>query len=158
MGLLNTPIHEDTTTHVVANSLPLHRDRETDTLNTRRWEVCHAEIKHHAKKIGLIRWKYHHRIQMSSKIYIYLRDDQSKNWMSLRIQHIELTSLRSQMTMQEGMGGARGSSGYTWSRWKRHLHGGGIDYPLKDTTVVEARKKALDCLLKMASRVLPDLS
>ena len=52
--------------------------------NTRKWEACQNQLKHHAEKMDLIRGKYRHRIQMVAKVYIYLRDKQAKNLTSIK--------------------------------------------------------------------------
>ena len=132
--LLNAGIDEGTASGVVATSLGMRIVRDTlhsyisllthlaGINNTRGWEVCGPQLKHHAEKLGLIRGKYRHRIQLVCKVYIYLRDGQSKNWMSLKLQHAEIASLRAQLQGSEGGEIARG---YGCSHCKSALHGGG---------------------------------
>ena len=85
---------------------------------------------------------------MIRKVYIYLREVQSKNWMSLKLQNAELNSLHSQLNNQDGDGA---SQGYAYSHCKSALHGGGRGAcPWKDKTPAESKKAASTVLLRMA--------
>ena len=81
---------EDLVTNVVSTSLGMRIVRDTfhsyisllthlsGINNTRGWKTYVSQLKHHPEKLGLIRGKYRHRIQLVCKIYIDLRDGQSK--------------------------------------------------------------------------------
>ena len=98
--------------------------------------------------MGQIRGKYRHRIQMVAKLYIYLREGQTKNWMSLKLQQGELSSLRAQITQTSTDGG---SQGYSCSHCKSALHGGGRSAcPWKDKGSAEAKKGAITFMLRMS--------
>ena len=86
---------------------------------------------------------------MVSKLYIYLRDGQAKNWMSLKIHHAEITALRQQMTRQGD--GTGGTQGYNCSHCKSALHGGGkASCPWKDKSGTEAKRSANAFMVRMA--------
>ena len=154
-------VDDETATNVVANSLALRIGRDTlhsymSLLNhlssissTRGWEACNPHVRHHAEKIGLIRGKYRHRLQMICKVYIYLREGQSKNWMSLKLQNAEISSLRNQLGQQGNDGGIQG---YNCSHCKSALHGGGKGAcPWKDKSSNEAKKAAAAFMVRMAN-------
>ena len=83
------------------------------------------------------------------KLYIYLRDRQSKNWMSLKLQHAELTSLRAQVQGNGETGGI--IHGYGCSHCKSGLHGGGrTACPWKDKSSTDAKKGAAAFMLRMS--------
>lgn len=158
---INAP--EDVATHVAANLLAFRIGRNTlqsyinllnhlsGVNNTRGWEYCKSQLNHHAFRIGLIWNKYRHRIQVVSKVYIYLRDNQAKDWMSLKVQNAEIKTLRAQMSNQTGEGGGS-VSGYTCSWCKSALHVGGRNTcPWKDKTSSEAKKEAAAFMLKMST-------
>ena len=85
---------------------------------------------------------------MVAKVYIYLRDGQSKSWMSLKLQQSELTSLRAQLAQGNTDGGTQG---YNCSHCKSALHGGGKpSCPWKDKTSAEAKKGATTFMLRMS--------
>ena len=159
--LLNAQVDEDTATDIVTNSLGMRIVRDTlhsyvsllthlaGISNTRGWSVCASQLNHHAEKLGLLRGKYRHRIQLMGKIYIYLRDGQSKNWMSLKLQHAEITSLRAQVQGSGETGGI--VHGYGCSHCKSGLHGGGrTACPWKDKPSNEAKKAASNFMLRMS--------
>ena len=161
--LLGVNAPEDVATHVASNSLAFRIGQDTlqsyinllnhlsGVNNTRGWGYCKSQLNHHASRIGLIRNKYRHRIQVVSKIYIYLRDNQAKDWMSLKIQNAEIKTLRAQMSNQTGDGGGAGS-GYACSHCKSALHGGGrAACPWKDKTSSEAKKGAAAFMLRMST-------
>ena len=115
--LVNTHVDDGYVTNIVVNFRAMYIGRDTlhsymkllshleAVNNTQGWDACQAQIKHHGEKMGLIRGKYRQRAQIVTKAYIYLRDGHAKNWMSLKIYHAELTSLRAQITH----GGTKGS-------------------------------------------------
>ena len=110
--LLNSHVDEEVVTYVANTSLAMRISRYTlhayisllnhlvGINNTRGWDVCSSQIRHHADKLELIRGKYRHRIQVIYKLYMYLIDGMTKNWMSLKIQNAEITSLRAQVSQQ----------------------------------------------------------
>ena len=159
--LIHAQVEEDYATNIITNSLAMRIFKDTlhsfisllnhlaGVNNTRGWEACLSQIKHHAEKVSLIRGKYRHRIQMVSKLYIYLRDGQAKNWMSLKIHHAEITALRQQMTRQGD--GTGGTQGYNCSHCKSALHGGGkASCPWKDKSGTEAKRSANAFMVRMA--------
>ena len=159
--LMNSHVEEDKATHVVTNSLALRIGRDTllsfislmnhlsATNNTRGWGICDSHRKYHAEKMGRIRAKYRNRIQMICRMYTYLREGQSSNWMSMKLQNAELITLRTQMTNQGGDGG---SQGYSCSHCKSALHGGGRGAcPWKEKTPAEAKKAATAVLVSLAA-------
>jgi hypothetical protein len=159
--LINAQINEAMATEIVVNSLAMRIVRDTLHLyvgllthlaginNTRGWSVCLPQLQHHAEKLGLLRGKYRHRVQLMCKVYIYLRDGQSKNWMSLKLQYAELTSLRAQVQGNGETGGI--VHGYGCSHCKSGLHGGGrTACPWKDKTSNEAKKCAATFMLRMS--------
>ena len=86
---------------------------------------------------------------MICKMYIYLREGQNKNWMSLKLQSAEISSLRSQLGQQGEDGGTQG---YNCSHCKSSLHGGGKGAcPWKDKSSNEAKKSAAAFMVRMAS-------
>ena len=160
--LVNGQVEEDAASHVVANSLALRISRDSlhsymNLLNhlsginsTRGWDACGPHVRYHAEKLGLIRGKYRHRLQMVCRVYIYLRDGQTKNWMSLKLQSAEISSLRSQIGQQGHDAG--GTQGYNCSHCKSALHGGGKgSCPWKDKSSSEAKKAAAAFMVRMAS-------
>ena len=88
--LINSRVDNETATEVVASSLAYRISRDTlnsyfNLLNhfagvasTVGWARSKEMISYHGNKLGQIRNKYHSRLQMVGKIYIYLRDGQSK--------------------------------------------------------------------------------
>ena len=56
---------------------------------------------------------------MVCRIYTYLRDGQSKSWMSLKLQQNEIISFRFQMVQGDGA-----AQGYACSHCKSAIHGG----------------------------------
>ena len=92
---------------------------------------------------------------MVCKIYIYLREGQSKNWMSLKLHTAQLNSLTRLVSAGDvGAGGGGGRTpGYgPCSHCKTTLHGGGKNScPWKDETPVEAKRKAKNALLQMGT-------
>ena len=164
--LLNAHIGSDLATQMVASSLGFRISRDTlhayfSLLNhlagvnsTAGWELCKEQLTHHSEKIGLICNKYCSRLQMVCKIYIYLREGQSKNWMSLKLHTAQLNSLTKLLTASNaGATGAGNSSGYgPCSHCKTTLHGGGKNScPWKDESSVEAKKKAKTVLVQMGT-------
>ena len=160
--LIHAHVDEIYASSIVSNSLSMRIYKDTihsfisllnhltGVNNTRGWEACLSQVKHHAEKVSLIRGKYRHRIQMIAKLYIYLRDGQAKNWMSLKIHHAEITSLRQQMTRQVNGGG--GIQGYNCSHCKSALHGGGKgSCPWKNKSSSDAKKAAATFMIRMAS-------
>ena len=131
--LVNAHADDYTATYITSTSLAMRIGRDTlhSVINLQNHlagvnskiglDVCSAQVKYHVETIGLIRGKYHNRLQIICKVYIYLRDGQYKNWMSLKLQHAELTSLRTQINQQHDGAG----HGYTCSHCKSNLHGGG---------------------------------
>ena len=115
--------------------------------NTRGWEACASQLKYHGEKLSLIRGKYRHRIQMVCRVYVYLRDGQSKNWMSLRLQQTEISNLRSQLSRP----GVEAAQGYSCSHCKSALHGGGrTSCPWINKSGTEAKKAANTFMARMA--------
>ena len=110
--LINAQVEEEAATTISTNSLAMRIARDSlhsymsllnhlaGVNNTRGWEACITQLKHHADKLSLIRGKYRHRVQMICRIYTYLRDNQSKNWMSLKLQQGKLSSLCGQLTQR----------------------------------------------------------
>ena len=158
--LINAEMDDDLVTSIVSISLGMRIVRDTlhsyinllthlaGINNTRGWETCVSQLKHHAEKLGLIRGKYRHRIQAVCRIYIYLREGQSKNWMSLKLQHAEITCLRAQLQKSEGSEVAKG---YGCSHCKSALHGGGrTAYPWKDKTSAEVKRCAAAFMMQVA--------
>ena len=156
--LINAHMEEEDATYVATNSLAMRISRDTlhsyvsllnhlaGVANIRGWEACASQLKYHSDKLGLIRGKYRHRIQMVCRIYTYLRDGQHKNWMSLKIQENEITSLRSQMVQGDGAG-----QGYACSHCKSGLHGGGrTSCPWVNKSSSEAKKAANAFMLRMS--------
>ena len=86
--LINAQVDEDMATNIVSNSVGMRIVRDTlhayisllthlaGVNNTRGWDVCSSQLRHHSEKLGLLRGKYRHRIQLMGKLYIYLRDGQ----------------------------------------------------------------------------------
>ena len=74
--LINAEMDEDLVANVV--SMRISRDTLHSYIsllthlsginNTRGWETCVSQLKHHTEKLGLIRGKYRHRIQLVYKI------------------------------------------------------------------------------------------
>ena len=165
--LINARVGSDLATQMVASSLGFRISRDTlhsyfSLLNhlagvnsTSGWELCKEQLSHHSEKIGLIRNKYRSRLQMVCKIYIYLREGQSKNWMSLKLHTAQLNSLTKLITTNNGGGtsGGTNTTGYgPCSHCKTTLHGGGKNScPWKDESSAEAKKKAKKVLLQMGS-------
>ena len=156
--LINGHMDEDDATNIVTNSLALRISRDTlhsymsllnhlaGVANVRGWEACASELNHHSTKLSLIRGKYRHRIQMVCRIYTYLRDGQSKGWISLRIQQNEIISLRAQMGQGDGA-----AQGYSCSHCKSGLHGGGrTSCPWVNKNSAEAKKAANAFMLRMS--------
>ena len=86
---------------------------------------------------------------MICRIYIYLREGQSKNWMSLRIQNAEISTLRAQLTTQNNEGSGQG---YSCLHCKSALHGGGrTSCPWKDKSSADAKKGAAAFMLRMSA-------
>lgn len=156
--LINAYIDERQAINIISKSLALRISRDTlhsfmslpnhlaGVNNTREWEVCYSQVKHHAEKLSLICGKFRHRIQMMCKLYIYVRDGQSKNWMSLKIYHVELTSLRAQMTQQlYGL-----TQRYNCSHYKSALYGGGrMTCPYKDKPGTDSKQGSNAFILRM---------
>ena len=159
--LINAEVEDRTATNVVGNSLGMRIVRDTldgyisllthlaGVNSTLGWAVCAPQLKYHGEKLGLIRGKYRHRIQLVCKVYIYLRDGQTKNWMSLKLQHAEITSLRTQLLGTADGGGV--VQGYGCSHCKSGLHGGGrTACPWKDKSSADAKKGAAAFMLRMS--------
>jgi len=98
-----------------------------------------------------------------AQIYIYLRENQSKNLISLKTQQSELKALQVKMEKQQRFGdsaqtpgaGPAGGAAYNCSHCKSILRGlGRMDYLSKDKSVVEARRAAS---LVLAQLPLPDV-
>jgi len=66
-------------------------------VNTHGWNACKSQLVLHTKNFTKIRHQYCHRIQCVAQIYIYLRENQSKNTISLKTQQSELKTLRMKM-------------------------------------------------------------
>ena len=158
--LLGANADESITSQVASTSISYRIGRDTihsyvnllthlaGVHHTRGWEVCSAQLRHHAGKIGLIRNKYRYRIQMVCRVYTYLREGQSSNWMSLKIQNAEISTLRSQITNQVVDGGQQG---YNCPHCKSALHGGGrTACPWKDKSSSDAKKGAGAFMLRMS--------
>ena len=156
--LINAHIDDEDATSIATNSLAMRITRDSlhsymsllnhlaGVANIRGWEACYSQLKHHSDKLGLIRGKYRHRLQLVCRIYTYLRDGQSKSWMSLKIQQNEITSLRSQMDQGDGV-----VQGYACSHCKTALHGGGrSSCPWVSKTSTEAKKAANAFMLRMS--------
>ena len=156
--LINRHMDEDDATNVVTNSLAMRISRDTlhsymsllnhlaGVANVRGWEACSSELKHHSDKLSLIRGKYRHRVQMVCRIYTYLRDGQSKGWISLKIQQNEIISLRAQMVQGDGA-----VQGYSCSHCKSGLHGGDrASCPWINKSSAEAKKAANSFMLRMS--------
>ena len=159
--LLGANADESITSQVASTSISYRIGRDTihsyvnllthlaGVHHTRGWEVCSAQLRHHAGKIGLIRNKYRYRIQMVCRVYTYLREGQSSNWMSLKIQNAEISTLRSQITNQVVDGGQQG---YNCPHCKSALHGGGrTACPWKDKSSSDAKKGAAAFMLRMST-------
>ena len=93
---------------------------------------------------------------MVGKVYIYLREEQSKNWTSLNLQTAQLNQLSTLVGIgNTGLGGGGGPSpnapDYTpCAHCKAKIHGGGKrDCPWKDVTATEARRRAKLVLMQM---------
>ena len=72
----------------------------------------------------------------------------NKNWMSLKLQSAEISSLRTQLVH----GGDSGTQGYNCSHCKSALHGGGKgSCPWKDKGSSDAKKAAATFMVRMAS-------
>ena len=75
-----------------------------------------------------------------------MRDGQSKDWISLKIQQNEIISLRAQMVV-----GGGAIQGYAFSNCKSGLHGGGrASCPWIDKSSSEAKKGANAFMLCMS--------
>ena len=156
--LINGHMDEDDETILVANSLALRISRDTllsymsllnhlaGVVNVCGWEAGSSELRHHSDKLSLIRGKYRHRIQMVCRIYTYMREGQSKGWISLKIQQNEIISLRAQMVVGDGA-----IQGYTCSHCKSSLHGWGrASCPWIEKSSSEAKKGANAFMLRMS--------
>ena len=91
---------------------------------------------------------------MVCQIYIYLREGQSKNWMSLKLHTAQLNSLTKLLNNgdTEISGGARIPSYGPCSHCKTTIHGGGKGgCPWIDETPADAKKKAKKALIQMGN-------
>ena len=135
--LINAHVESNVATHTVASSLGFRISRNTlhsyfSLLNhlagvnsTAGWDLCKNQLDHHSEKLGEIRNKYRSRLQMICKIYIYLREGQSKSWISLKLHQSQLSSLTRCVTIGEGGTNGGGiTAGYgPCSHCKTALHG-----------------------------------
>ena len=166
--LINGHVDSVIATEVIASSLAFRISRDTlnsyfNLLNhlagvnsTLGWARSMDQIKHHGTKLGLIRNKYRSRLQMVCKIYIYLREGQSKNWMSLNLHTAQLNYLSN--LVASGNVATSGTSNPSnasptygpCSHCKTALHGGGkTNCPWKDTSATEARRRARQALISL---------
>jgi len=115
--------------------------------NTRGWEACQTQLQYHGGKLSQIRGKYRQRLQMVCRVYTYLRDGQSKTWMSLRLQETEISNIRSRLSQP----GVEATQGYNCSHCKSALHGGGrTSCPWINKPAAEAKKAANAFMARMA--------
>ena len=164
--LINSRVDAESATEVVATSLAYRISRDTlnfyfNLLNhvagvasTVGWSRSKDMITYHGNKLGQIRNKYSSRLQMIGKMYIYLRDGQSKNWTSLKLQSAQIDHLN---TLVAGGSATPGGGGgkipdYAPCTWcKAKLHGGGKpNCPWKDIPAAQAKTKAKLALVQMA--------
>jgi len=73
-------------------------------VNTHGWSACKSQLELHGNNFTKIRHQYRHQIQCVAQIYIYLRENQSKNWISLKTQQSELKALRVKMEKHQRFG------------------------------------------------------
>ena len=88
-------------------------------------------------------------------MYIYLREGQSKNWMSLKLHTAQLSALN-HLVHSSGdtgtNGGIRAPAYGPYPHCKTILHGGGKNAcPWKDETSAEAKKKSKKALIRLGS-------
>ena len=164
--LINASIDSKVATKIVASSLAFRISRDTlhsyfNLLNhlagvnsTGGWELSKNQLVYHSGKLSLIRNKYRSRLQMVCQIYIYLREGQSKNWMSLKLHTAQLNSLTKLLNNgdTEISGGARIPTYGPCSHCKTTIHGGGKGgCPWIDETPADAKKKAKKALIQMGN-------
>ena len=165
--LINSRVDAESATEVVATSLAYRISRDTlnfyfNLLNhvagvasTVGWIRSKDMITYHGNKLGQIRNKYSSRLQMIGKMYIYLRDGQSKNWTSLKLQSAQIDHLNTLVaggTPASGGGGGKVND-YAPCAWcKTKLHGGGKpNCPWKDIPTAQAKTKAKLALVQIAN-------
>jgi hypothetical protein len=159
--LLNAHVDDRMATTITVNSLALRIGRDTlysyigllnhllGVHNTLGWDHCRPQVEYHGEKLNLIRGKYRNRIQMVCKTYIYLRDGQANNWLSLKIQQKEIANFRTTMKNRSANNG--GPQAYSCSHCKSALHGGGRSVcPWKNKTATQARSLAAKALVNLA--------
>ena len=165
--LINSNVDSELATEAVASSLAYRISRDTlnfyfNLLNhvagvasTAGWARSKDMITHHGTKLGEIRNKYRSRLQMVGKMYIYLREGQSKNWTSLKLQSAQIDHLNALVAGGSASSGGGGGqindySPCTWCKTK--LHGGGKpNCPWKDIPTAQAKTKAKLALVQMAN-------
>ena len=148
-----------TATNIASNSLAQRIARDTlhsymslinhlaGVNNTRGWEACQTQLQYHGGKLSQIRGKYRQRLQMICRVYTYLRDGQSRTWMSLKLQETEISNIRSQLSQP----GVEAAQGYSCSHCKSALHGGGrTSCPWVNKSASEAKKAANAFMARMA--------
>ena len=93
---------------------------------------------------------------MVGKMYIYLREGQSKNWTSLNLQTAQLNQLSTLIGIgNPGFGGGGGSATNVQdysacADCKVKIHGGGKqNCPWKDVSATEARRRVKLVLMQM---------
>ena len=165
--LISSRVDNDSAIEAVATSLAYRISRDTlnfyfNLLNhvagvssTVGWARSKDMIIHHGNKLGQIRNKYRSRLQMIGKMYIYLRDGQSKNWTSLKLQSAQIDHLNTLVaggTPASGGGGGKVND-YAPCAWcKTKLHGGGKpNCPWKDIPTAQAKTKAKLALVQIAN-------
>lgn len=164
--LINANIDSKVATKIVASSLAFRISRDTlhsyfNLLNylagvnsTGGWELSKSQLIYHSGKLSLIRNKYRSRLQMVCQIYIYLREGQTKNWMSMKLHTDQLNSLTKRLNNgdTEIGGGARIPTYGPCSHCKTTIHGGGKNAcPWKDETPADAKKKAKKVLIQIGN-------
>ena len=137
--LLKVHILESTTTTLATNSFAFRATSDTIHLYlsllyhisgvhmTYGWVTYKTKLNIHATQLISICYNYRHCLQCVLQIYIYLRDDHKKNWVSSKIQKTELQTIRSKMEKQQQKNGdgSIGSQPYSCSHYKSALHRNG---------------------------------
>ena len=113
-------------------------------------------IKYQGNKLGQIRNKYRQRLQMVGKIYIYLREGQSKNWTSLNLQATQLNQLSTLVGIENPGFGGGGESATNMQNYspcahcKAEIRGGGKQNCLwKNVSATESRRRAKLVLMQI---------